>query len=631
MNETRTNRLQGTDGIRAKAVRSADYDSDPLTVYLEHGVMTEEFFELYCYAHCHDLIQKKLMEPGSEVVIGWDPRDPDGFYTSRAIAGIAKAGGRPVVTGTLPTPGVALALVSRRAATAVMVTASHNPKDQNGIKIFLAPSAMKPLPEQDSALTETIFGLDWLDIKNAAPKYEPLYAEKEARELFIDFHLDGRNSWVTGDESMFQTVRLIVDPARGALAGIASDCFKEYGFGDVIEVAGEQDGRVNEWCGVALLEGYREINGETLKKEPAIAGHELVKKMFEAGRQAGGSIKNRLLIGVSFDADADRFYLLVYSPPDDTIHLLSGDETAALMGGYLMKKEPARYRGTMFVHTVESDINVSRHAKRLGFSPQLTGVGDKWILQKALGGAESFGIGLEETGHSIHRGYAVTRGGGETVFYAGNGLKGAINTLVAMADLYKERGADDFIRFVTEPFKPGFKKSAPAYYVDKSLFVRTSRLWAGVKERLYESFKQAGKTGYLLEESEIETEPDMLLLSILQEQGDLVGTVFVRNSGTEDKISVYVRGPRELEEMLTSICEDGALYMMKNMKETANPMAAAESAIMEKIKNSVEIDSADFKEVNLDRLLLEMEMKQKLIKRSGSGYTLTAIGRRFVD
>lgn len=631
MNETGTHRLQGTDGIRAKVGRSADYDSDPLTVYLEHGVMTEEFFELYCYAHVYGLIQKKLMEPGSDCVIGWDPRDPDGFYSSRAVAGIAKAGGRPVVTGTLPTPGVALALVSRRASAAIMVTASHNPKDQNGIKIFLAPNAMKPLPEQDNALTETIFGLDWLDIKNAAPKYEPLYAEEEARKLFIDFHLDDRNSWVTGDESMFQTVRLIVDPARGALAGLAADYFKECGFDDVIEVAGEQDGRVNEWCGVALLEGYREINGETLNKEPAIARHELVKKMFEDGRQAGEPIKNRLLIGVSFDADADRFYLLVYSPPDDTIHILSGDETAALMGGQLMKKEPGRYRGTMFVHTVESDINVSRHAKRLGFSVRLTGVGDKWILQKALGGGDKFGIGLEETGHSIHRGYAVTTGGGETVFYAGNGLKGAINTLVAMADLYKERGADDFIRFVKEPFEPGFKKSAPVYYVNKSLFSRASRLWTGIREKLYESFKQAGKTGYALEESEIETEPDMLFLSILHDTGDLAGTVFVRNSGTEDKISVYVRGPRELEEMLTAMCEDGALYMMKNMKETANPMAAAESGVMEKITDNVEIDSADFKEINLDRLLLEMEMKQKLIKKSGSGYTLTALGRRFVD
>jgi phosphomannomutase len=592
--------------------------------------MTEEFFELYCYAHVHDLIKRKLMGPGREIVIGWDPRDPEGTYTSRAVAGIAKAGGRPLVAGTLPTPGVALMLVSRRAAGAFVITASHNPKDQNGIKIFLAPNAMKPLPEQDAALTEVIFNLEWADVKNCAPKYEPLYAEEDAGKLFLDFHMDARNSWLPEGKSLFSNVTLIVDPARGALAGIAAEFFKRVGFGEVVEVADERDGRVNEECGAAFLEGFREISGASLKAEPRLAGHELVKKMFETGRERGEFTKDRKLIGVSFDADGDRFYILVYSASDDTVHVLSGDETAALQGEYLMKTDPERYRGTMFVHTVESDINVSRHANRLGFSPVLTGVGDKWILQKALGGGR-FGIGLEETGHSIHQGYAATGGGGETVFYAGNGLKGAINTLVSITALYKDAGAENFIRSVKAPFEPGFKRSAPAYYVDKPLFARGTDVWNGVKEMIYESFKEADEPDYSLEEAEMEHEPDMLFIKMVHKTDGLVGTLFARNSGTEEKASVYVRGPRELEAMLTVICEDSALYMMKKMKNLKNPMAAAETAVLEKLSREEKIDRDAFKEIDLDRLLFEMEIKQKLIKRYGSDCSLTRMGRRFVD
>lgn len=627
MNESRIDRLQGTDGIRGRVGRSRDYDSDPLAVFMEHDLLTEEFFELYCYAYVKDLITGKKAADGAEIVIGWDPRDPDGFYTSRAVAGIAKAGGLPVVVGTLPTPGVALALVARRAAGAVMITASHNPKDQNGIKIFLAPNAMKPLPEQDKALTDVIFGINWDDVKNILPKYEPLNVEKEAGKLFIDFHMDARNSWLPKESGLFSNITLIVDPARGALAGLAAGYFNTLGFSEVIEVAGERDGRVNENCGVAFLEGFREINEELLQKEPGLARHELVKAMLETGK----FVKGKKLIGVAFDADGDRFYILVKSASGDAIHVLSGDETAALQGGYLMQTDPDRYRDTMFVHTVESDVNVSRHARRLGFAPELTGVGDKWILQKAIGDSAGFGIGLEETGHSIHRGYVIARDDTETAFYAGNGLKGAINTLVSICVPGLKMDESGFEEFVKITFEPGFKKSVPAYYVDKILFSRGSAAWNGIKKRIYQSFDETTESGYGLEEAEVGREEHMLFFKLMHESEGMVGTIFARNSGTEEKSSVYVRGPIELKKMLATICEDGALYMKKNMVNSNNPMAKAEAAILQLLSYTEKIDRSAFSDINIERLLFEMEIKQKLIKRRGAGYSLTAIGRRLVD
>ena len=627
MNEGRTKRLQGTDGIRARVGKAADYDADPLAVFLEHGLLTEEFFELYCYAYVHDLIEKKEMKPGEEIVIGWDPRDTKNFYTARAMSGIAKAGGLPVVAGTIPTPGVALALVSRKSAGGVMITASHNPKDQNGIKIFLAPHAMKPLPEQDAAITSVIFGLDWDEIKNAPAKYETLNAQKEIKKLFIDFHLDARNSWIAPDSNVFSDVTLIVDPARGALSGLAADYFKSIGFNEVIEVASELDGRVNENSGVAFLEGFRTINAELLQREPGLAGHELVKAMLETGK----SNKNKKLIGVAFDADGDRFYILVKSASGDAVHILSGDETAALQGGYLMKTNPERYRKTAFVHTVESDINVSRHAKRLGFTPELTGVGDKWILQKAIEAGTGFGIGLEETGHSIHHGYAITKDGAELPFYAGNGLKGAINTLVSICLPGQKMNDMEFDAFVKTPFEPGFKKSVPAYYVDKTLFARGSVVWNGIKERLYQSFDETTPPGYRMEEAEVGEEEDMLFFKLIHESQGMIGTLFARNSGTEEKASVYVRGPIELKTMLTTICEEGAIDMKKNMMSQNNPMANAEILLLKQLSETKKIDRDALRDINTERLLFEMEIKQKLIKKRGSDYSLTTMGRRLVN
>ena len=81
-----------------------------------------------------------------------------------------------------------------------------------------------------------------------------------------------------------------------------------------------------------------------------------------------------------FDADADRFYRLDYHPDKDCLLVLSGDETAYLQAEYLMQRDPEKYKGTVYINTVESDLNTSRAVARLGFKPQLSPVGDKWVL-----------------------------------------------------------------------------------------------------------------------------------------------------------------------------------------------------------------------------------------------------------
>ncbi len=625
-------RVQGTDGIRGRVASSAGFSSGPLETFLEHEVLTEQFFELYCYCHVKDLIERNLMKEGDEVLIGWDSRDREGFYTYSAVAGIAKAGGTPGLLGVIPTPGVALALVEREAATAFMITASHNPKDQNGIKIFLKPSGMKMLPEDDEQLTEKILATDYSELKKTNKKYPPRERYNSCREMFIEFHKNRLNSLVD-DVSIFSNVVLVVDSAHGATAGISQHVFREVGFSDVVEVAVEQNGNINENSGVALLEGVKEIPLSSLAENRKLAEHKLVKQMATEIEDMKEAIFSgeRQLIGVTFDGDGDRFFLLAFNPTAETFYILSGDECAALLAEYLIKTEPKKYRGSLFVHSVESDINVSHHVASLGFKPMMTGVGDKWILQQAIAQGEKFGIGCEETGHSIHGGFTFgkARGDNGRLFFAGNGLKGAVNTLVAIKKLGGGKTSAEFWQMLKEPFEPGFKKTAYSYYVNKSLFCRDSKVWETVENIVREQFASTASDRLSLLVETMESEPDMLYMLIKNSSGTTAGSIFIRNSGTEDKIGVSVRGALDLKSLLEKVADAAVLCLMQSMKNVDNQMAEAEKALLASITAGDGVaEMVDG--VNYSRLLTEMEIKQRLIKRKNENYMLTELGRKLI-
>ncbi|MFQ5483599.1 MAG: hypothetical protein ACE5ER_12675, partial [Nitrospinaceae bacterium] len=132
-------RLQGTDGLRRDVLPQVEFPGrTPQQVFLNHGVITEEFLERYAFAHVSLLMQRGLAEPGAAFVVGWDPRDPEGLFTEAVVRGVLKTGANAWVAGRIPTPGVAMYMLAHKAAGGFMVTASHNPREQNGVKIFLA-------------------------------------------------------------------------------------------------------------------------------------------------------------------------------------------------------------------------------------------------------------------------------------------------------------------------------------------------------------------------------------------------------------------------------------------------------------------------------------------------------------
>ncbi|OGV98221.1 MAG: hypothetical protein A3I04_06625 [Nitrospinae bacterium RIFCSPLOWO2_02_FULL_39_110] len=576
-------RIQGTDGVRREVRLSSDplvKGMAPLEVFMEMDFITEEFMELYTFCHVTDLIERREMKAGEEIVIGWDPRDTEGIFTASAVSGIRKAGGKAVVMGIVPTPAVPIYMLYRDAKCAFMITASHNPKGQNGIKIFRS-NGLKFFPEDDIRLAEKIYDTDYNTIRKLKAIGEFESAHDDGVRIFKAFLCDSRNSWIK-KPGIFSEIILIIDPANGSLSGIAADILNTLGFKKIIEVNNNLNGNVNLNCGVVNLEGISRIIPDMLERGARFENNQTINNIFEIGRKNGGKIKKRE-VGVSgavFDADGDRFYRIDYNPFDDTVIVLSGDETAFLQGLYLMKTNPEKYKGSIYVNTIESDINAVVAAERLGYKTIVTGVGDKWILREAERAAGRFAIGSEESGHNITEGYLQTRDGRDISVFAGNGLKSAINTFAASESILishfeKEGISPLYFQNLHHPFEPGFKKTFYIYKTDKSKLAKGAYLWkrveAFIRSLILEYFGNSIEV-FLKERDE---EPDMLYMAIY-DKGDLRGCIFVRNSGTEDKTGINVRGMMDDKEKLISIGERTMNYLISEIKKVSECQSVRE-------------------------------------------------------
>lgn len=693
-------RLQGTDGIR-REVRPADSKEfkglTPQQVFLERGFITEEFMELYAYAYVGHLIKTKKMKRGEAIVAGWDPRDVAGTFTGAVVQGIRKAGAAALTLGIVPTPLVPTYMLYKNAKGGFMITASHNPKDQNGIKTFCAYRGMKLLPENDIELTRAIRDVDYLALKNAPLKGTQKDCRSEALELFRKFTLLPENSWScteTKNSTSYKNIVLVVDPAKGSLSQMAADAFRSAGFGQVIEVNGELDGNVNLWSGVGDLEGHSIITPQMIDKRSGhFRKHKAVLKLFALGRKLKSKILagEKRLAGAVFDGDGDRFYRLEYDPFKDALLVLSGDETAFLQAMYLLRHDPKRYKNTLYVNTVESDLNAAVAAKHLGLKPKLAAVGDKWILlQTAFMIVESkikalkksskrelpaplkhqwdaiskngtlnvdtfqkiesqindlekkypeaqaidparllpFAVGSEETGHNITPGWLDLDNGSRMPVFFGNGLKSALNTFAATEYLFKKKSARAYFAAIHKPFKPGFKETLYVYYIKKELFHNDSAIWKKVKKSVLDDARAIGFKGRIVKFPE---DPDMLYISLTpaNEKNPTAG-VFVRNSGTENKISVNLRGDKKAARQLKTLGENAIRLLLGALKDTEDHYYKLELDVLSQVAtNTLPEDRLILEKHSRTRLLAEMG-KQKLIELTAKGYRLTTRGKWYI-
>ncbi|RMF95858.1 MAG: hypothetical protein D6734_04845, partial [Candidatus Schekmanbacteria bacterium] len=376
--DRRPDKIQGTDGVRGIVLSSSNKrikGLHPLQAYINEGVITEEFSFLYGYCLGKFLKRKKLLSEKDSVVVGWDPRDKDGFINSSFIEGLSRSCWKIVIAGTVPTPAAVIFMQYIGACCAAVLTASHNPPDQNGIKIFLSPLGMKLLPVDEIEFTKMLFDINLYKAKKEKKVAEIIEMQSDAVECFKEFMIDPRNHLIPNgyDKSNFH---ILLDSANGGYSGIAKDVFKKVGFGDVVETAGDLKENVNDGCGVTMVEGKSvwELSDKSHMSP-------IIEKMMRILSQKKNRLneKKDILTGLVFDADGDRFIRLEADLRDRKIDILDGDKTASLVANF-MSYQWEGVSNPLIINTIESDAGTGEFAESLGFNNKVTGVGDRWIL-----------------------------------------------------------------------------------------------------------------------------------------------------------------------------------------------------------------------------------------------------------
>ena len=340
-------RYFGTDGIRGRANKVITPD-----LALRVGQAAGLIFKNGEHRH--------------RVLIGKDTRLSGYMIETALVAGFTSVGMDVLLTGPIPTPGVGMLVRSMRADLGVMISASHNPFDDNGIKLF-GPDGFK-LSDQveseieallDSDLGKKLANSDDLGRAKRIDGVQDRYIEFAKRTLPKTIDLSG--------------LRVVIDCANGAAYKVAPGALWELG-ADVVAIGVEPDGfNINKEC------GSTDLTAVTRK----------VREM-------------RADIGIALDGDADRVMIV-----DERGHVVDGDQVLAVIAESW--KENGRLERPGVVATVMSNLGLERHLGTLGLELVRTPVGDRYVLEHMR--EHGYNVGGEPSGHIILSDHTTTGDG----------------------------------------------------------------------------------------------------------------------------------------------------------------------------------------------------------------------------
>jgi phosphoglucosamine mutase len=530
----------GTDGVRGKVVTSPNEDC--ISALLNDNAITPQLVEVASFSFAKILIDNKIVNAGDTAVIGNDGRDLayDWTLNKSVRAGFAKAGLNVLDLGVVPTaviPWKGLQLGHRAGAC---LTASHNPSNQNGIKFFI--DGKKLVPEGvlgDYVLSAYMYNYCFVvNLPQESGSVSTFDAEADSIAWFADVLKETVDE--TGES--YKGLTMIFDSANGATDTIGRAVLQNLGASYISVNEKPTGSNINRGVGVAEIEGTEYFSADGYEKFIPT-----VKKMFDEGRaKPEGSV-----YGLVCDGDGDRGFLLYYSKKDDGVHVLDGDKCGYILARYLIEKKNLDPKKYWFLSTIESDIMTSSAAEKdLGLNTRIVSVGDKWIGNFSEGEVL---VGLEISGHLI---FPIKVN--EQTLLSGVGLLTCLVSLTAIKKLNLKE--DELIT----PFKPGFSKTYYVFFVDKTLYYRESSIWNKDKQLVEAAVKE--KLPQATIKYEDKEDANVLYMNILM--GDkLIGVFFMRNSGTEDKNAVYVKGSEEFEKIL---CEIGANVQKMHTLEMKN-------------------------------------------------------------
>jgi len=447
-------KLFGTDGIRG--VVNAGLDAD---LAYKVGLAAAQV-----------LAKNKTEGEKPLVTIGKDTRISGDLLKGSLIAGLCTAGADVMDLGTLPTPGVAWVTVDAKADAGIVISASHNPFEHNGIKIFNG-EGYKLSDELEEKIEEIVlFGHNNVPMKTHGDIGKVSYVAPKASEDYID-HLE------SSVDSTLGGLRILVDCANGAASATAARLFDRFSKLRTDVINADPDGvNINAKCGSTHID--------------ALAA--MVK--------AGGYD-----MGIAFDGDADRCLAV-----DELGNLIDGDQIMAACG--LDMKNKGKLPGDTIVATVMSNLGLHVWAKENGVNVVCTDVGDRHVLEHML--EHGYDIGGEQSGHMIFREFATT----------GDGQLTALQILA----LLKESGKKASELFGACPRYPQTLINIPVADNDaKKAIMSSDKLWDAVKA---EEEALAGKGRVLVRASGtealmrvmVEAESEQTAQSCAQRLADLV-------------------------------------------------------------------------------------------------------------
>ena len=391
--------LFGTDGIRGIP---GEYPLDDATLE-----------RVGCALGLHLAAQKNANSNAARVLIGRDPRESGPHIAELIARGLVLAGAEPVSAGIVTTPGVAW-LVSREGFSAgVVISASHNPYHDNGVKL-ISSSGMK-FPDAAEHEIERLI----LSPNGGAPAArraaDAARANKEhpdGDEKLHQDYLHGLRAAVLPG-AKFAGMKIVMDCANGAASKLAPELFRMLG-AEVVAINNAPDGEnINAGCGSLHPEGMQ-------------------KRVAES----------RATLGVAFDGDADRAIFASASGK-----LVDGDGVLLVAGRYM--KSAGKLKGNVIVGTTMANLGLERALDESGLKLVRTAVGDRYVLEEMLRiGAN---LGGEQSGHILFLDDATTGDGMLTAVKIASivSLAGPLDSLVADLKIYPQKIVN--VRVRTKP------------------------------------------------------------------------------------------------------------------------------------------------------------------------------------
>ena len=330
-------RLFGTDGVRGVA----------------NSELTPELAFALGKAGAHVLSKSKGRPT---ILIGTDTRISADMLESALAAGILAVGADVITVGVMPTPAVAYLVRHYKADAGVVISASHNPFEYNGIKFFNGEGFKLDDAVEDEIEDIIIRNIEVNKYITGDQLGRHVIADEDAAQKYIDF-------LVASTPMDLQGIKLVLDCANGASYAIAGKVYEALG-ADVVVIGNNPNGlNINDGCGSTHPERLCEM-----------------------------VVQEGAFMGMAYDGDADRLIAV-----DEKGRIIDGDKVICICAA-MLKKE-GRLKDDLVTATVMSNIGFHKHLESIGCKVEVTGVGDRYVLESMLktGGV----IGGEQSGHII--------------------------------------------------------------------------------------------------------------------------------------------------------------------------------------------------------------------------------------